>query len=74
MGNELAHTDNANGRGNKAQRFREAGIHTSAEVLGAGIEQKLYPFAICIKTDAGNRRFEIYEKLLNEYLKERAED
>lgn len=60
--------------------FREAGISTSDSVLGAGIEQGLYPFAICIKTvkqdkKSGNResrRFEIYAKLLKEYLAERA--
>ena len=58
-------------------RFREAGIPTSEEKLGAGLEQGLYPFGICIKTvskasgrDA--RAFEIYTKLLDEYLAERA--
>ena len=56
------------------QRFRDAGIHTSTEVLGNGIQQGLYPFAICVITDAGSRRFEIYEKLLMKYLAERSED
>ena len=52
-------------------RFRAAGISTAEPTLGAGIEQGLYPFGICIKTEKG-RRFEIYEKLLNQYLTERA--
>ena len=51
-------------------KFRESGIPTSETKLGAGIEQGLYPFAICIKTEKG-RRFEIYTKLLDKYLKER---
>ena len=53
------------------RRFREYGISTSEVVLGAGIEQGLYPFGICIKTEKG-RRFEIYEKMLDEYLQARA--
>lgn len=52
-------------------RFREAGIQIGDDVMGAGIEQGLYPFAICTKTDKG-RRFEIYERLLDEYLAERS--
>ena len=51
-------------------KFRAAGIHTSETVLGAGIEQGLYPFAICIHTKKG-RRFEIYTKQLDNYLAER---
>ena len=53
------------------RKFREAGIATSETKLGAGIEQGLYPFAICIKTN-GNRNYEIYEKLLAEYLAARS--
>jgi hypothetical protein len=64
-------------------RFRAAGISTTEPTLGAGIEQGLYPFAICIKTTKVDkktkvvkhgRRFEIYERLLDEYLAERAID
>ena len=52
-------------------RFREAGIQTSETKLGAGIEQGKYPFAICIKIKE-NRNYEIYTKLLEDYLSERA--
>ena len=48
-------------------KFRLAGIPTSETKLGAGIEQGLYPFAICIHTGKG-RRFEIYTKMLDKYL------
>jgi|GEM_PF-813157 len=58
-------------------RFRAAGIPTSETRLGAGIEQGLYPFAICIKfkdKEKGKetRNFEIYEKLLVDYLAARS--
>jgi hypothetical protein len=60
-----------------AQRFREAGIATSSETLGTGIEQGLFPFAICIKTELKNgeegRRFFIYETLLDDYLLARSD-
>ncbi len=53
-------------------KLREAGIQTSEKKMGAGLEQKVYPFGVCIIID-GNRNFEIYEKLLTAYLAERAE-
>ena len=54
--------------------FRDAGMSMGQLVLASGIQQGLYPFEICVITDAGSRRFEIYEKLLMKYLAERSED
>ena len=53
-------------------KLRALGMKVSEMTLGAGIDQGLYPFAICIHTDAGGKRFEIYKKLLDEWIAERA--
>ena len=57
-------------------RFREYGISMSEVALSAGLEQGSFPFGTCItmKQEKGKdrRKFEIYEKLLNEYLDARA--
>ena len=56
------------------RRFRLAGIPISEVSLGDGIEQGLFPFAVCIKTSCGGRRFLIYETQLSKYLADRSED
>lgn len=57
-------------------RFRDFGMSMSEIALTAALEQKLYPFGICIKMTQPNgkkrNKFEIYTKLLDEYLTERA--
>jgi len=55
-----------------ARRFREAGIMTSGKKLADGIEQGKYPFGICIRTNGRRRQFEIYRKLVEKWLEERA--
>lgn len=55
-----------------AQLFRTAGMATTAQKIAAGIEQQVYPFGVCIKSDKGARKFEIYAKQVREYIKERA--
>lgn len=52
-------------------RLRALGMRTSEERVGAAIEQGLYPFAICIH-NGGNRMFEIYTKLFEQWALERA--
>lgn len=58
-----------------AVRMRQLGVPTSNERLAAGIEAGLYPFAICIRTPEGKHRiFEIYTKLFDQWVAERATD
>ena len=52
--------------------FRRVGIATSETKLGDGIEQGQYPFGICIKSSKGSRQFEIYARLVYQWLEERA--
>lgn len=43
--------------------FRDYGISTSAETVTAGIEQGLFPFAVCARPGGhGNRSFLIFKK------------
>ena len=58
-----------------AVRMRQLGVPTSNERLAAGIEAGVYPFAICIRTPEGKHRiFEIYTKLFDKWVAERATD
>jgi hypothetical protein len=52
-----------------AQLFRNVGISTSETKLADGIEQGKYPFAICIQQKG--RQFEIYKRLVIDWLTER---
>ena len=51
--------------------MREHGLKISSPILELGIEQGVFPFAVCIKSF--ERKFFIFEKQLLEWLKERAE-
>lgn len=51
------------------QMFRTYGLKTSEMAIAAGIEQKVYPFGVCIQLSG--RRFEIYKALVEKWLKER---
>ena len=53
------------------EKMRSAGIPISAEILSQGIEQGVFPFAVCVKSI--NRRFFIFEKLLDDWLEQRSE-
>lgn len=51
------------------------GLRTSKEHISDGIEQGVYPFAVCIRRDesrARSRIFEIYTRKFNEWVAERA--
>lgn len=53
-----------------AAYLREHGLSISNESLAAGLEQRVYPFGVCIC--GGKRRiFQIYTRLVNEWIAER---
>ncbi|MCL2060962.1 MAG: hypothetical protein FWH01_18195 [Oscillospiraceae bacterium] len=52
--------------------LRACGMKVSEAVLSSGIEQGVYPFAHCIHTDGGGRRFEVFTRLVHEWIDERA--
>lgn len=55
-----------------AAHLRTHGLSVSNETLAAGIEQGVFPFAVCI--GGGKRRvFQIYSRLVDEWIKEREE-
>lgn len=43
------------------------GMKTSKERLADGIEQGVYPFAVCIRSGENKRLFEIYERKFREW-------
>jgi len=51
--------------------LRSLGMKVSEVTLSSGIQQGVYPFAHCIVTDKGNRRFEVFKKLLDQWIEER---
>ena len=58
-----------------AVRMRQLGLPTSNDRLSAGIEAGVYPFAICIRIpESKHRIFEIYTKLFDKWVAERATD
>ena len=53
-----------------AAYLREHGLSISNESLAAGLEQRVYPFGVCIR--GGKRRiFQIYTRLVNGWITER---
>lgn len=57
-----------------AESMRKLGLTVSNEALGCAIEEGLYPFAICYRSRGENthRHFEIYRKLFDQWVTERA--
>ena len=53
-------------------KLRALGMKVSEKVLSDGIEQGVYPFAHCIRTESGGRRFEVFSRLVDEWVKARA--
>lgn len=51
--------------------LRHNGLSVSQETLGAGIEQGVYPFAVCVKAKK-SRVFQIYTSLLMKWIEERS--
>ena len=45
----------------------------AARAMRRGIEQGVYPFGLCIKTD-GSAVYQIFKRLLDEWIAERAVD
>ena len=50
---------------------RASGRSISPDTLRGGIEQGVYPFGLCIKTD-GSAVYQIFKRLLDEWIAERA--
>lgn len=59
-----------------AKSMRNLGLTVNNEALACAIESGLYPFAICYRSKEANshRHFEIYRKLFNKWVAERASD
>lgn len=53
-----------------AAYLREHGLSISNEALGDGLEQRVYPFGVCI-IGGGRRVFQIFKRLLDEWIAER---
>ena len=51
--------------------LRSLGMKVSEQTISAGIVQGKYPFGIFIETDSGGRKFEIYSKLVHDWIDER---
>lgn len=54
------------------ERLRETGMSVGLDTMRAGIEQGAYPFGICIRTEKGNPVYQIFGKLLEDWIRERA--
>ena len=52
------------------QRLREHGLSIGPEVLELGIQQGVFPFGVCVQKV--QRKFFIFEKLLDSWIAERA--
>ena len=59
-----------------AESMRTLGLSVNNSALANAIESGLYPFAICYRAKEANshRHFEIYRKLFNKWVAERATD
>ncbi len=51
-------------------RLQKAGLKTTPLKLGIGLQQKVYPFGVAIKMSEWC--YEIYSKLLEDWIAERA--
>lgn len=54
-----------------AEYLRASGMSISPDTLRRGIEQGVYPFGLCIKTD-GSAVYQIFKRLLDEWIAERS--
>ena len=52
-------------------KLRALGMKVSESTLSQGIEQGVYPFGHCIKTTTDGRRFEVFTRLVDEWIAER---
>ena len=53
-------------------KLRALGMKVSEVTLSQGIEQGVYPFGHCIRTESGGRRFEVFSRLVDKWIQERA--
>jgi hypothetical protein len=54
-----------------AERMRAAGMNITPDVVRSGLEQRVYPFGDCITTKSGGKRYFIYVRLFEDWMKER---
>ena len=52
-------------------RLRDAGLGMDAHTIADGIEQGVFPFGLCIRTERG-RVFKIFARQLKEWIDARA--
>ena len=54
------------------EKLRASGMKIGMDTLYSGIEQGVYPWGICIRTEKGNPVYQIFGKLLDAWIAERA--
>ena len=54
------------------ERMRTAGIRISPETLRDGLEQGVYPFGVHIKSRHGGNVYQVFAKLLDDWIDERS--
>ena len=54
------------------ERMRTAGIRISPETLRDGLEQGVYPFGVYIKSRHGGNVYQVFAKLLDDWIDERS--
>lgn len=54
-----------------AEQMRLAGIKISPELLRDGLEQRVYPFGVYIKSRHGGNVYQIYRRLFDQWMEER---
>lgn len=52
--------------------LRDKGLILCSDTLADGLEQGVYPFGVCIRTDR-SRVFQIFSNLLDKWIAEREE-
>lgn len=52
--------------------LRDKGLSLCSDTLADGLEQGVYPFGVCIRTDR-SRVFQIFKKKLDAWIEEREE-
>lgn len=54
------------------EQLRAMGISISPDTLRAGLEQEKFPFGLSVETKSGGKWYQIYKKLFEEWIEERA--
>lgn len=54
------------------EELRSMGMKINADTMRLGIEQGAYPFGLCIRTNGGAPVYQIYRKLFEQWIEDRA--